>query len=75
MDEFRQLVTKNTLKSRMKKRKALASCSYVTAFRGGSEDSALTALSVTKIDLPQQILRVVISVLSFLSYHTFIISR
>lgn len=34
-------------------------------------DLALTALSVTKIDLPQQILRVLISVLSFLSYHAF----
>lgn len=33
-------------------------------------DPALTVLSVTKIDLPPQILRVLISVLSFLSYHT-----
>lgn len=59
----------------MKKRKAQANCSYLTTSRGDSEDSALTALSVIKIDLPQQILRVVIQVLSFLSYHTFIISR
>lgn len=56
----------------MKKRKAQTNCSYLTASRGGSEHPALTALSVTKIDLPQQILRVLIPVLRFLSYHTFI---
>lgn len=50
----------------MKKRKTQANCSYLTATRRGSEDSALTALSVTKIDLPQQIPRVVIPVLNFL---------